>query len=237
MKSIRHLAIAAVFGAAATFMALRFGGQEVRQLKVRVDELEQERIRLVEYARRLSATRRVAQVDILDQQPIEAGRQMTTLRWQEISEDGALGAPQTIDIFGTTAYFEAMVVKFGHDRVGNAEPGRAVSLALFRRIFGDRQEPASGFMLPDAANPTTAAAKEADPIGNMLWTRFWDFVDDPRLRDQQGIRVAQLEAPAVPVKPGQTWQITLDASGGLNVQKIAEQVRPAPPESELQASQ
>lgn len=228
IKSIRHLAAAAVFGAAAAFMALRFGGADVRALKAKVDELEQERTRLVEYARRLTASRRVAQVDVLDQRTIEPGRSVTTLRWQEIGHDGSLGVPQTVDVFGTTAYFEAMVIKFEHDRVGKAEPGRTESLALFRRIFGDQQEPTGGFKLPDAANPTTAAAKEEDPIGNMLWTRFWDFIEDRRIAEQFGVRIAQLEAPAVPVRPGQTWQITLDAAGGLNIQKVTETRQPSP---------
>lgn len=237
MKSIRHLAAAAVFGAAASFMALRFGGQDVRALKEKVDELEQERSRLVEYARRLSASRRVAQVDILDQRTIDSGRSVTTLRWQEIAQDGSLGVPQTIDVFGNTAYFEAMVIKFEHERVGKAEPGHAGSLTLFRKIFGDQQEPASGFKLPDAADPTTASAREEDPLGNMLWTRFWDFLEDPRIAEQFGIRVAQLEAPAVPVRPGQTWQITLDAAGGLNVQKVAEVERTTPRPIESHSSQ
>ncbi|OQY98872.1 MAG: hypothetical protein B6D36_16975, partial [Planctomycetes bacterium UTPLA1] len=83
IKSVRQLAIAGIFGAAAGFMVLRFGGQEVRELKARVDLLEQERAELVEYARKLTASRRIAQVDILGQSEIAPQRFTTTLRWQE----------------------------------------------------------------------------------------------------------------------------------------------------------
>ena len=35
-----------------------------------------------------------------------------------------------------------------------------------------------------------------------------------------GVRVAQCEAPAVAVKPGQAWEVTLDAAGGVNIKRI-----------------
>lgn len=218
IKRIRHLAIAGAFGVAAGFMVLRFGGQEVRELKARVDLLEQERTELLEYASRLTATRRVAQVDILNQSEIGPNRYATTIRWQEVAENGDLGAPQQVDIFGTSAYFEAMVLKFDPEKLRSGKPGEYTSLALFRRIFGDQQEPAAAQELPSSAIAGAARADAGSDLGKRLFERFWNFLDDASLRDSYGIRIAQLEAPAVPVKPGQRWQVSLDAAGGLNLQ-------------------
>jgi hypothetical protein len=67
----------------------------------------------------------------------------------------------------------------------------------------------------DLDDSTTSAAAEAS-----LWARFWELVDDPELASEYGIRVAQCEAPAVRLQPGQVWEVTLDASGGLNVRKV-----------------
>ncbi len=228
-KTGRHLITVAVFGLAAAFMALRFGSYEVSKLKTRIGELEEERTRLVEYAQRLTASRRVAQVDILDQQKLGPGRFSTMLRWQEMTEDGRLGAPQTVEVFGSSVYFEALVIKFEHRHVGAGDSGRDASMAMFRRIFGDQQEPMTGYPLPQDANPLAESAMKSDPLGSILWARFWDFIDDPKTCEEYGVRVAQIEAPSVPVKPGQSWQIRIDAAGGLNIRKIAD--RPVAPET------
>mgnify|MGYP007073181498 CR=1 FL=1 len=227
IKSVRQLAIAGVFGAAAGFMVLRFGGQEVRELKARVDFLEQERTELIEYAKRLTASRRVAQVDVLNQSEIAPNRFSTTLRWQEIADNGELGDPQQIDVFGTFVYFEAMVLKFEHDKLRDSKPGEYSSLALFRRMFGDQQEPASAQELPATAIAGVAEPTGADSLGQNLFDRFWSFLDDDKLRERYGVRIAQLEAPAVPVKPGQRWQVSLDAAGGLNLELSESAARPA----------
>lgn len=217
IKSVRQLAIAGIFGAAAGFMVLRFGGQEVRELKARVDLLEQERAELVEYARKLTASRRVAQVDILNQSEISPQRFSTTLRWQEIADNGDIGAPQQLDVFGTSVYFEAMVLKFEHEKLREGSAGQYASLALFRRMFGDQQEPASAQQLPAAAIAGMNAQATTRGPGERIFDRFWSLIDDAALRKSLGVRVAQLEAPAVPVKIGQRWQISLDAAGGLNL--------------------
>ena len=47
-----------------------------------------------------------------------------------------------------------------------------------------------------------------------------DPAEFARIAAKYGIRVAQCEAPSVPLAPGQTWEVTLDAAGGLNVRKI-----------------
>ena len=180
----------------------------------RVQELEKERKQLVEFAERLTATRRVAQVDVLDRREGEAGRPITTLRWQEIGTDGALSVPQTIEVQGESAYFEAMVIKFEFRHVREAEVGRAASLAVFRRIFGELEPPEDGDPLPP---PTGLNAADAE-----MWRRFWEIVNDSKLAAKYGVRAAQCEAPSVPLAPGQTWEVTLDAAGGLNVRKIGE---------------
>lgn len=233
IKSVRQFAIAGVFGVAAGFMVLRFGGQEVRELKARVDLLEQERAELVEYARKLTASRRVAQVDILNQSEIAPQRFTTTLRFQEIADNGDIGAPQQLDVFGTSVYFEAMVLKFDHENLRKGGSDQYASLALFRRMFGDQQEPATAQQLPAASIAGMSAEATNRAIGERIFDRFWSLIDDADLRKSLGVRVAQLEAPAVPVKIGQRWQINLDAAGGLNLTLADSPIRSKSPAGEV----
>jgi hypothetical protein len=220
MKWLSYLVgTAAVIGGTAVAV-LFLGNLEVRRLTARVDELQREKTQLIEYARRLSASRRVAQVEVLRQQPDERGRMRTTLLWQEIGPSGTLGKPQAVETFGTQVYFEAMVIKFESQLVAQADAARGTSLALFRRIFGDQQPPETGAEVDRASRPPLTDPREAEPLHDRLWSRFWEMVDDPRVAAQYGVRVAQCEAPSVRVSTGQIWEVSLDAAGGLNLRRI-----------------
>lgn len=174
---------------------------------------------MIDYARRLSASRRVAQIDVLDQAPAADGRLVTTLRWQEIGIDGALGPPLTIEAFGDQVYFEAFSLKFEPHLVGSGDPERGTSLVLFRRVFGDRQPPESAPEIGRAARPPEPPERRGPRAEEPLWSRFWELVDDPRAAAQLGIRVAQCEAVSARMAPGQVWELSVDAIGGMNLRR------------------
>jgi hypothetical protein len=150
----------------------------------------------------------------------ESGRTISTLLWQEIGPDGTLGIPVAVEVSGKSVYFEALVIKFATQHVGEGDPERGASLALFRRIFGDQQAPESAKDLDRSARPVKDSPRERDALHDRLWARFWEFVDDPKLAETYGVRVAQCEAPSVPVAAGQIWEVAVDAAGGLNLRRI-----------------
>ena len=193
--------------AIATFTAVRFGGIEARRLRAEVDQLEQERQRLLDYARRLGTSRRVAQVDVVKQRVNDRGETVSTLLWQEIGREGTLGKPLAVEAVGELVYFESLVIKC--------------------------QAPDSVPELDRRARPPLGRAERDDPLHAELWQRFWEMVDDPQLAEEYGVRVVQCEAPAVPLQAGQVWELTLDAAGGLNLRRIADgagEARSAVPE-------
>ncbi len=228
MAWIRLALLSVITLGAALYLLFQFGNVRIRELETQVDNLEKEKTRLVEYARRLSESRRVAQLAVVSQAPASDGGTSTTLRWQEIGDGAVLGQPVTCTIRGMQVYVEALVLKFEPAHVGEGDAQRGVSLALFRRIFGDGQPASSGVLLDATARPPMVADSAVSAFRGRLWGLFWDFVDDPHLAQQYGVRVAQVEAPSAPVRPGQTWQVTLDAAGGLNLVKLSEQ-RPVTP--------
>lgn len=220
MKWIKFTISSALIVAAAAYTAVRFGGWEVRQLQAEVDQLEQERQQLQDYARRLGATRRVAQVDVLRQRENERGQTVSTLLWQEIGRDGVLGKPVALEVIGRQVYFEALVIKFQTRFVGEGDSQRGASVALFRRIFGEAQIPESVAELDRASQPPMRGDAETLEFYRTIWQRFWEIVDDPALADRLGVRIAQCEAPAVRISAGQTWELILDANGGLNLHSL-----------------
>lgn len=194
----------------------QFGAREVRKLTAQVEELEKEKSKLTDFVKRVSASRRVAQVDCVEQREDVDKRPIMVLRWQEIGKDGTLAAPQIVEAVGKQVYFEGMVVKFDTELVGQGDPDRSESLVMFRRIFGELQPPETGYDVSRAGSRGEQSKTEA-----ALWDQFWKIVEDPKLAAQYGVRVAQCEAPAVPMSKGQTWEVNLDAAGGLNIRKIS----------------
>lgn len=209
---------AGVLGVAALFAVSRLGIWEWVQLTQKVNQLEAEKVQLVEYAERLSASHRVAQINVISQSIDDFGQPITELRWQEIAPDGALGEPAEVSVFGKQVYVESLVIKFEHQSVGEGIEGKATSLAMFRRIFGDYQAPQSAPELDRFHPPPVDSGKDTFAPG--LWDRFWDMVDDPRVAARYGVRVAQCEAPSVPMAAGQIWELSLDAAGGINFRRM-----------------
>ncbi len=195
---------------------------EIRRLNAQVNELEQKRQELRDYIARLSASRRVAQVDVIEQKPDQRGQSVSAIVWHEIGRDGVLSEPQTVEVVGDLMYVEAAVIKFDHEAVGKGDPEKAGSVAVFRRIFGDRQIAALAPNLDASSRPSAPRGASDSSLEQGLWGLFWQLMSDPDLARQYGVRVAQCEAPAVRIKSGQIWEVALDAAGGLNLRLIGE---------------
>lgn len=204
-----------------TLLLLLFGWSQLTSSKLakQVEQLEREKTKLSDYLKRLCTSRRVAQIDVLDRGIDASGELVTRLSWQEIGEDGVLSRPKFVEVVGSLVYVEAMVIKFEFEHVAKGDEGKGFSLAVFRRIFGERQSPDSAPILAPSPAPAEGDRRPA-PGDDPLFARFWDFVDDPKLAAKEGVRVAQCEAAGVHLRPGEIWEVTLDASGGLNLTKV-----------------
>lgn len=221
MKFISVTLGSMVLVAATILTVMKIGRMEVERLNARVEELQRERSELADYAARLAASRRVAQVEILRQDPQTDGRIRTTVLWQEIGPDGVLGRPIAVEAYGSQIYFEAQVLKFQHDLVGGADPDRGQSLALFRRIFGDQQPPETGQAIERDTRPAADDPRKRNTRHDQLWARFLELAEDPRQAEELGLRVVQFEAPAIQTRVGQIWEVTIDASGGVNLRLLS----------------
>lgn len=221
MSTMRWVVGAVAAIAVAALISGGFRAFEVRHLKGEISQLERDRQRLVDYANRLSASRRVAQADVLEQRTDAQGRSVSAILWHEVDADGVLGPPQELEVVGDLVYFEAAVIKFEQQLVGDGDAERGASLAIFRRVFGEFQPAASAREL-NRSLADRLVNENADTFDLRLWSMFWKMMDDPQLAEKYGVRVAQCEAPAVRVKAGQVWEVSLDAVGGLNLRLVRE---------------
>lgn len=166
----------------------------------------------------LKVDRRVARVVVLSQSaPGTAGHPVTKLRFEEVDGAGEpVGTAKEATIEGDVLYVDAWVVKFDDALVEQGDPLRGQSLCLFRRLFGEFQQPNDGIQLdaPGEA-PTVYGGRDVTAAEQELWRDFWNLANDPKSAAKLGIRAAHGEAPSMKLAPGGVYKITLRASGGL----------------------
>lgn len=170
----------------------------------------------------LKIDHRVARLEVVDQgvDPADSERRWTTVRFAEVGPEGeALGEAQAFTLEGTKAYIEASVIKFEDHYVEQGDSLRGTSIVLFRRLFGEHQNPSDGFPL-DAMGARPVAYDRGSKMSAFeegLWENFWDYANDPEKARGAGVRAAHDEAPSIELRPGKTYRVELRASDGLSI--------------------
>jgi hypothetical protein len=185
----------------------------------KIQKLELEKQALKEVVERLSDEKRVAEVLVTDQQKINDQVQ-TTLLFVEYDKSGNSLAPRTFHVVGEQVHIDAMVIKFDRELVKQGDPLRGSSIALFTRLYGDRETPQAAQLI-DQPGTIPAIYFSADPqIADAelsLWKEFWQLADSAELRQKRGVRVANGQGLWGPFKPDTLYTLTLESDGGLNM--------------------
>lgn len=196
------------------------------QLEAENEALRARQAELQTMLERLSRTRRLAQIVVTGQQKDPQNTVISTdLLMVEIDDHDQPLARKRFTIPGSVAYFDGLVIKFSHDAVASARPFHDQSLVLLRRVYSENMRPADGFPI-DALNEIPGGYQTSSVSENFqknLWGRFWSLANDPQLAAELGVRVAQGEAVYKPMQPGLLYELTIDASSGLNLE-----VKPLP---------
>ncbi|MFT5153210.1 MAG: hypothetical protein ACI841_003210, partial [Planctomycetota bacterium] len=122
-------------------------------------------------------------------------------------------------IEGSRVYVESWVIKFEDEFVEQGDHLRGSSLVLFKRLFGDQQEPASGTTIDAVGSKPRIYGDEDGPSPEHaeLWERFWDYANDPAAAAKKGVRAMHGEAPFTELRPGGSYKVELRASDGLTI--------------------
>lgn len=185
----------------------------------KIEQLQEEKKQLAQIVKRLSEEKRVAEVLVTEQQAID-GELQTTLLFVEYAKDGTALPPKSFTFVGKMAHIDAMVIKFDNDFVQENDPLRGHSIALFTKIYGDKQSPAEAAHI-DEPGTIPAVYRGADPrisrFETELWKNFWKLADDPAYRQTHGVRIANGQGLWGPFDADKLYTITIESDGGLNM--------------------
>jgi len=197
--------------------------EEIGVLQVDVAAKAREIERLATALNLLKVDHRIAQIDVLRREegvPGDASTLTTTFTFVEVDGAGQpLEQPRQFTIDGDVVYVEAWVVKFEDKLVEEGDPLRGTSICLFRRIFGEHQQPSEGFPIEAVGSRPAAYSRGSEPsdVEKEIWTNFWDYATDRAKAQAAGVRVADVEAKANKLLPGKRYRVELRSSGGLSI--------------------
>jgi hypothetical protein len=176
---------------------------------------------------RLSRTRRTARIEVLSQRTGPDGHPSerdgtrivdTTVRFIELDEDGReLGRREAV-VPGDMLFVDAWTARFPKEIVAEGNPLRGRTIVLLRRLFSDRMRPADGVAIDTpGAIPDGYAGTEKSRFEQAVWQGFWKLASDPVAAKRNGVAVAQGEAVYKPVRPGEAYDLMVDAAAGLSL--------------------
>lgn len=171
---------------------------------------------------RLSSDRRLAEVIVTDQKVVD-GKTFTTLLFQEYAKAGEPLPPQSFTIEGDQAHIDAWVVKFDDEFVYEKHNLKGHSIALFTRLFGDRQTPESAFHIDQPGRiPLIYAGAEPSvrEFEEGLWREFWKLVHDESARKGRGVRMLGGESVFGQFQRGFIYKLTIRPAGGVSMTAV-----------------
>src|SRR5687767_4507504 len=112
-----------------------------------IEKLADEKRELEKVVTRLSVENRVADILVSSQETDASGVLHTTLLFVEYDKNGEPLPAKSFTIEGDSAHIDAMVIKFENDFVAKNDPLRGHSIALFTKLYGEKQRPADADMI------------------------------------------------------------------------------------------
>lgn len=171
--------------------------------------------------RLLKVDHRVARLTVLDQiGSAEDDDFISIIEFTELDDAGKpIENARIFQIKGDVIYLDNWIVKFDDKFVEQADIDRSTSLVLFRRIFGEKQQPQDGFPIDTTGGAPKAYARGGEPSAfeKRIWSDFWTFANDEAKAKEMGIRAAHGEAVSIKVIKGKSYKVNLRASDGLSI--------------------
>ncbi len=168
---------------------------------------------------RLGRDRRIARIEVLEQERTEREDLQTRLRFIELDDEGRELARRDLEVPGDVIHIDAWTARFDPERVAQGnDPLRDQTLVLLRRVYSDRIAPSAGIPLDTPGGiPDGYAGSDAARFEQGIWRRFWTLASDPEAAREAGLRVAQGEAVYKPMRPGETYELRVEAVGGMTL--------------------
>ncbi|MBM4105250.1 MAG: hypothetical protein FJ257_02955 [Phycisphaerae bacterium] len=241
LRPLRTLLLTALLGAVAGAVLWTVYLDRERRLREEIAALEsrmaEEIARREAMIERLSRGQRRAVIEVLAQNPALAAGPggevgvVTDLRFVELDEEGRELGRREYSIPGDVLFVDVWTARFAAESVAAGDPLRGSTIVLLRRIYSDRMPPADGLPIDTPGGiPDGYALAERSRFEQSVWRSFWRLASDPAAAEAQGVRVAQGEAVYKKVRPGDAYELVVEAAGGMTlVPRRAGAAEPAAP--------
>ncbi len=149
-------------------------------------------------------------------QEMRDGKLYTTVKFVETARDDMLHKllEREYEIEGDIVHFDALVVTFEDQMVMD---GKARSLYLWRRVYGENTSPAEGY---DIESPDTIPVRYAEllnelklPEQKMFWDAIWDLANNPEALRDHGIKAIYGNAVYKRLRPGLIYVFKIGNDG------------------------
>jgi len=197
--------------------------QANRDLAVAQSDLKAAQATIQELNARLTLLKvdhRLARLTAVDQGADDKGETYTVVEFVELNDEGQpIGSERQFRIRGDVVYIDNWIVKFDDKYVEEADIDRSTSLVLFRRIFGEMQQPIDGFPLDEAGERPLAYARggQETEFERKIWGDFWNIANDEAKAKELGIRAAHGQAVSMKLQKDKSYRVQLRASDGLSI--------------------
>jgi len=149
-------------------------------------------------------------------QEMRDGRLYTTVKFVETARDDLLNKVlvREYEIEGDIVHFDALIVTFDDQMVLD---GKARSLYLWRRVYGENMTPAEGY---EIESPDTIPARYGELMQELklsdqkkFWTAIWDLANHPEALRDQGIKAIYGNAVYKRLRPGLIYVFKIGNDG------------------------
>lgn len=205
-------------GGAASSVALLFVGVSVFMGAQSLKELFNNNKELRLAIERLSTEDQIGYAKVVSQEYDEEGQLWTELKFIETSRDNKeeIIHQKQYKIAGDIIHFDMLIVRFPKKMVAD---GLERSLYLWRRIYGEDQQPSQAF---DISQEGEFPARYKDLFSKLklaeqktLWDGIWSLSNDPQALSEHGIQAIYGNVVYKQLKPGLIYIFKIDPSGNV----------------------
>ena len=206
--------------------------KQLQEQEVQIASLAKDVEKLQTSLALMKVSRRLAKLTVTNQGTDEStGQPFTLVEFVELNEEGApIDTPREFRVRGEQVYVDAWVVKFDDKYIEEADIERGTSVLWFKRIFGDKQQPAEGFPLDEKDQLPSAYArgkKKVTDLERKIWGDFWNIANNKNLSEELGIRAAHGGAVSKKVQKGKTYTIEMRSTGDISFNPSDEEKKPS----------
>ncbi|MCE5341623.1 MAG: hypothetical protein LLF92_10955 [Planctomycetaceae bacterium] len=174
----------------------------------------------------LTEESKIGYAKVVGQTKDEKGKILkTTLRFVETARDNELEKvlEREYTIEGDIVHFDALIVKFSDNMVMD---GRKRSLYLWRRIYGEKMTPDSGFPIEDFGSPSKRYNEIFKELSlkdrQIFWSAIWDLANNPDQLAEYGITAIYGSVTYTQLRKGLIYIFRITPTGLLYPEVIPE---------------